>query len=128
MKAFRQEAHEYIQPHGQRALEAERRADRDHRHIQPDAQIFRTDETGVEQIPQGDIDQHHHEQRRKDGGGNRAQHLVQNGKRPLGHPLWTEALLRDYCCRTCRHVVLLHSSAMLRRPWPRGRGRTGSTK
>lgn len=128
MKAFRQEAHEYIQPHGQSTLEAERRADRNHCHIEPDAKIFRADETGMEQVSQGDIDQHHHKKRRKDRGGDRTERLVQNGKRPLGHTLWTEAPLRNCCCRTCRHVLSLHSRTMLRRPWPRGRDRTKSTR
>ncbi|KAI1692827.1 hypothetical protein Ddc_23319 [Ditylenchus destructor] len=77
MKPLRQEAHEDIEPHGKRAFEAERRADRDHRHMQPDAEIFRADEAGVKQITQGDIDQHHHKKGRKDQRSHRAEHGVE---------------------------------------------------
>ncbi|MND62561.1 hypothetical protein D3C80_538490 [compost metagenome] len=93
MKTLRQKSHENVEPHGKRAFETERRANRDHRHMQPDAEIFRTDEAGVKQITQGDIDQHHHEKRGKDGGGDRTERLVQNGEHTLGHALRADAPL-----------------------------------
>ena len=55
--------------------------------MQPDAEVFCADEAGVKQITQGDIDQHHHKKRGKNGGGDRAERLVQDGKRALSHTL-----------------------------------------
>ncbi len=74
MKALRHHLDEDVKAHGERTVEAERRAERDQQHMQPDAEIFRTYEAGSEEIAHADRHQHHEEQHSKHKGRTHAEH------------------------------------------------------
>jgi hypothetical protein len=77
--------------HGKRAVKAERRAERDQAHMQPDAEILGTDEAGAEEIAQAHCDQHHQEQH----GENECR---SNAENRFDHPQ-----------NACRHAVIRSS-------------------
>ena len=95
MQPLRQQPHEDIEPHGERALQAERRANGDQGDVQPDTEIFGADEAGGEDITQRDIGQNDGEQHGQQRRGRVAETGLDDFERPCRKATDRDRRLRE---------------------------------